>query len=214
MKANGYGRIVNVSSFGGVRWNTAYSVSKAALNVFTRKFAAELANTGILVNSVDPGWVATDMGSYRYGWSWRSASAERSKRNSLGCNIIGWCSYWRIFLWWWSCTMVIYIKIYHISTIADQRKTNSCRVIPCIDAENNTSDLMLFYVSFLWIKLQSNPIPLIWSRWRFTQFIWYDKYHQIITLILSPWWLIAFMASHFPMCVPLWFAEIYVKGYT
>jgi NAD(P)-dependent dehydrogenase (short-subunit alcohol dehydrogenase family) len=70
MKANKCGRIVNVSSNGGsLHYMTyggtpAYSVSKAALNVLTRKLAAELANTGVLVNSVDPGWVATDMGGH------------------------------------------------------------------------------------------------------------------------------------------------------
>jgi NAD(P)-dependent dehydrogenase (short-subunit alcohol dehydrogenase family) len=40
----------------------AYGVSKAALNALTIKLAAELRGTGILVNSVCPGWVATDMG--------------------------------------------------------------------------------------------------------------------------------------------------------
>jgi NAD(P)-dependent dehydrogenase (short-subunit alcohol dehydrogenase family) len=67
MKTNKYGRIVNVSSGAGSlhymgAGTPAYSVSKAALNAFTRILAAELTGTGILVNSVDPGWVATDMG--------------------------------------------------------------------------------------------------------------------------------------------------------
>jgi NAD(P)-dependent dehydrogenase (short-subunit alcohol dehydrogenase family) len=67
MKRNNYGRIVNVSSgAGSLHFMTggtpAYSISKAALNALTRILAAELRSTNILVNAVDPGWVATDMG--------------------------------------------------------------------------------------------------------------------------------------------------------
>jgi NAD(P)-dependent dehydrogenase (short-subunit alcohol dehydrogenase family) len=60
-------RIVNVSSeaasLGGMRGGTpAYSSTKVGLNALTRMLAAELRSEGILVNSVCPGWVDTDMG--------------------------------------------------------------------------------------------------------------------------------------------------------
>ncbi len=68
MRAGGYGRIVNISSgLGAINdmggGSPAYRVSKAGLNALTRIFASELRGTGILVNSVCPGWVRTDMGT-------------------------------------------------------------------------------------------------------------------------------------------------------
>ncbi len=67
LKKSRHARIVNVSSESGSLaamggGTPAYSVSKAALNALTRMLADELRPSRILVNSVCPGWVATDMG--------------------------------------------------------------------------------------------------------------------------------------------------------
>lgn len=40
----------------------AYKISKAALNMYARTLALELADTGIIVSCVHPGWVKTDIG--------------------------------------------------------------------------------------------------------------------------------------------------------
>ena len=61
------GRIINISSEQGslARMGTyapAYSISKTMLNAVTRQFAKVLANRGIAVNTMHPGWVRTDMG--------------------------------------------------------------------------------------------------------------------------------------------------------
>jgi NAD(P)-dependent dehydrogenase (short-subunit alcohol dehydrogenase family) len=67
MKEHHYGRIVNVSSgmgqlneMGG--GYPGYRLSKVSLNALTRIFANELDGTNILVNTMCPGWVKTDMG--------------------------------------------------------------------------------------------------------------------------------------------------------
>lgn len=67
LQRSGHGRIVNVSSESGSLASMsgetpAYAISKVALNALTVMLAAELRSSKILVNSVCPGWVATEMG--------------------------------------------------------------------------------------------------------------------------------------------------------
>jgi len=67
MRKNRYGRIVNVSSAMGQlsdmgTGSPAYRISKTALNALTLILAADLSGSGILVNSMSPGWVRTGMG--------------------------------------------------------------------------------------------------------------------------------------------------------
>lgn len=67
MMRQGYGRVVNVSSGMGQlsEMNSGYPgyrLSKTALNAVTRIWADKTRGTNILVNSVCPGWVKTDMG--------------------------------------------------------------------------------------------------------------------------------------------------------
>jgi len=67
MRKRRYGRIVNVSSGLGAMSEmmggyASYRVSKLALNGLTRILADELHGTNILVNTMCPGWVQTEMG--------------------------------------------------------------------------------------------------------------------------------------------------------
>ena len=63
MKNRGYGRIINLTSgIKDVPQLAPYSVSKAAVDKYTRDLAAELKETNVLVNTLDPGWLKTDMG--------------------------------------------------------------------------------------------------------------------------------------------------------
>lgn len=64
MLSAGFGRIVNVASMWGVTgaaMETVYSMSKAALIGMTKALAKEVGPSGVTVNAVAPGVVATDM---------------------------------------------------------------------------------------------------------------------------------------------------------
>ena len=74
MQASGYGRVVNISSGMGQLedmqdGSPAYRTSKSALNALTRMLASAAANDNVLVNSMCPGWVRTDMGGPEAGRS-------------------------------------------------------------------------------------------------------------------------------------------------
>lgn len=86
LAANVAGAIVNVSSVGGLRGFSglsAYGATKAALDGLTRGLARELGPRGIRVNSVAPGFVATDMTSSLDGQQ-RDQIARRTPLGRLG----------------------------------------------------------------------------------------------------------------------------------
>lgn len=63
MKEKGYGRIINLTSgIEDVPSLAPYSTSKAAIDKYTLDLTAELKNTNVLVNTLDPGWLKTDLG--------------------------------------------------------------------------------------------------------------------------------------------------------
>jgi 3-oxoacyl-[acyl-carrier protein] reductase len=56
-RAQGYGRVINVTSYTGIRGNTGqanYSMAKAGIIGFTKTAAKELARFGVTVNAISP----------------------------------------------------------------------------------------------------------------------------------------------------------------
>ena len=66
MRSQKWGRIVNIGSISGVMGEanaSVYSATKSGLIGMTRALALELATDGITINTINPGWVDTDLGN-------------------------------------------------------------------------------------------------------------------------------------------------------
>src|SRR5260221_12107271 len=63
LRAQGWGRIVNISSVSalGIVERTSYVAAKSALIGVTRAWALELATSGVTVNAVAPGPIETEL---------------------------------------------------------------------------------------------------------------------------------------------------------
>ncbi len=64
MVDRGWGRIIQISSVNGAKGHsgqTNYSAAKAGMHGFSMALALEMANKGVTVNTVSPGYIGTDM---------------------------------------------------------------------------------------------------------------------------------------------------------
>lgn len=64
MMERGWGRVINISSINGQKGQlgqTNYSATKAGMHGFTMALAQEVARKGVTVNTVSPGYIATEM---------------------------------------------------------------------------------------------------------------------------------------------------------
>src|SRR5207253_2919595 len=60
----GWGRIINISSVNALKGQfgqTNYSAAKAGMHGFSKALAQEVVKKGVTVNTISPGYVATDM---------------------------------------------------------------------------------------------------------------------------------------------------------
>jgi NAD(P)-dependent dehydrogenase (short-subunit alcohol dehydrogenase family) len=69
MLARGGGSIIQISSVAGImgaQTLSYYSAAKAGVRVMSQAIAKELAGSNIRVNSIAPGWVATDLNAFAH----------------------------------------------------------------------------------------------------------------------------------------------------
>lgn len=65
MKKNKFGRVINIGSISGVMgeaYASMYSATKSGLIGLSKATGLELAEFGITVNTINPGWVDTELG--------------------------------------------------------------------------------------------------------------------------------------------------------
>ena len=96
MVEHGWGRIINISSVNGEKGQfgqTNYSAAKAGMHGFTMALAQEVASKGVTVNTVSPGYIATDMVQARSGrrCSTRSSPTFRSSGSARRRTSPRWC---------------------------------------------------------------------------------------------------------------------------
>jgi NAD(P)-dependent dehydrogenase (short-subunit alcohol dehydrogenase family) len=89
MRADKYGRIVNIASIAGIGTalpgNAFYAATKSAVMILTRRFAFELGPHGITVNAVAPGFVRTDMTQRGRGaGNWDAIARDLAARAMTG----------------------------------------------------------------------------------------------------------------------------------
>jgi 3-oxoacyl-[acyl-carrier protein] reductase len=85
MKAERWGRIINVSSTAGVYgdpavWSPAYAAAKAGVCGFTRQIAIELGRYNITVNAVAPGTTETEHLREIWATNWPESPEQREQR--------------------------------------------------------------------------------------------------------------------------------------
>ena len=86
MIQSGYGRIITVSSVGGIRavgYNyPAYSASKAALIELTKSVGIAYAKSGIRANTIAPGFIASPLVTQSLGGNYSSHADMLAQRNA------------------------------------------------------------------------------------------------------------------------------------
>lgn len=85
MKAQRWGRIINISSAAGVYgdpqiWSPAYAAAKAGVTGFTRQAAIELGRHNITVNAVAPGGTVTERLREIWATNWPESEEQRKQR--------------------------------------------------------------------------------------------------------------------------------------